>query len=66
MADETMRGSDRPTNEELAAAAIAAVRILLRRRQTTDTGSRWARTGRAEGVMSMAGPATWATAERPR
>jgi len=65
VADETMRGSDRPTDEELA-AAIAAVRILLRRRQTTDTGSRWARTGRAEGVMPAAGPMSWATAERPR
>jgi len=65
VADETMRGSDRPTDEELA-AAVAAVRILLRRRQTADTGSRWARTGRAERVMPAAGPLSWTTAERPR
>ncbi len=61
----TKDGKDTPTDEEVA-AAIAAVHILLRRRQTADTGLCWARTGRAEGVAPLAGPATWATAERPR
>ncbi len=61
----TKDGKDTPTDEEVA-AAMAAVRIVLRRRQTADNGSRWARMGRAEGVAPLAGPATWATAERPR
>ncbi len=62
---EPVSGKNTPTDEEVA-AAIAAVRIVLRRRQMADTGSRWARTGRAEGVAPTAGPVTWATAERPR
>jgi len=61
----TKDGKDTPTDEEVA-AAMAAVRIVLRRRRTADTGSRWARTGRAEGVAPLAGPATWATVERLR
>lgn len=55
-----------PTDEELA-AALAAVRLLLRRRRgTRDTGSRWARVGRAEAVAAPPSPMSWATAERPR
>lgn len=58
-----------PTPQEIA-AAIAAVRVMLRRR-TSDAaprGDRWTRTARAEGVapMLIPGPARWATLERPR
>lgn len=57
---------DVPTDEEIA-AALAAVRLLLRRRaHARDTGSRWARAGRVEAVTGTPGIAGWATAERPR
>ena len=60
---------DVPTDEEVA-AALAAVRMLLRRRVNDPgrggAGSRWARAGRAEAVAALPGPVSWAAAERPR
>ncbi len=66
-----MTSDNTPTDEELA-AALAAVRALLRRRGRLGGqgrgagGSRWARAGRAEAVAALPGPVNWATAERPR
>jgi hypothetical protein len=55
-----------PTEEEIA-AALAAVRLLLRRRAGhSGGGSRWRRAGRAESVLGLPHPASWATAERPQ
>jgi len=57
-----------PTDEEVA-AALAAVRMLLRRRVGRGggaTGSRWARAGRAEAVAVLSASLGWSTAERPR
>ena len=66
MAEIDGHGSDEPTGEEIA-AALAAVRLLLRRRGGRGTGaSRWLRTARAEAVAPPAQPATWHTAERPQ
>jgi hypothetical protein len=55
-----------PTDEELA-AAMAAVRAMLRRRGgRREGGSRWMRAGRIEAVQPPPQPASWASAERPR
>jgi len=59
---------DVPTDEEMA-AALAAVRVLLRRRTGRNAGgdgSRWARAGRGEAVAALPAAVGWATAERPR
>ncbi len=66
-----MAHEDVPTDEEMA-AALAAVRILLRRRTGRNPrnaggdGSRWARAGRTEAVAALTAAVGWATAERPR
>ncbi len=58
-----------PTPQEIA-AAFAAVRAVLRRRDDSapQRGDRWLRTARAEGVAPAMtpGPARWDTMERPR
>ena len=59
---------DVPTDEEMA-AALAAIRALLRRRTGRNPrggGSRWARAGRAEAVAALPAAVGWATVERPR
>lgn len=66
MAEIDGYGSAEPTAEEIA-AALAAVRLLLRRRGRHGAQvSRWLRTARAEAVAPPAQAATWRTAERPR
>ena len=53
-----------PTDAEIA-AAIAAVRLLLRRRDHQSNGNaRWTRAARAA-VAAPPRPIAWATAERP-
>ena len=58
--------SGQPTDEEIA-AALAAVRLVLRRRNRRgDGGSRWLRAGRVEAITSAPAAAGWSTVERPR
>ncbi len=63
-----MTHEDVPTDEEMA-AALVAVRVLLRRRAGRNPGgdgARWAHAGRAEAVAALPAAVGWATAERPR
>ena len=57
---------DEPTDDEIA-AALAAVRLMLRRRSRPGaSGSRWAQAGRIEAMAGLPRAATWSAAERPQ
>jgi hypothetical protein len=67
---ETSLCTGEPTDEELAAVAVAVHLALRRRRPQAGSGSRWMRVGRAESVAAVGAygirPAGWTTSERPR
>jgi hypothetical protein len=63
---ETSLCTGEPSDEEVAAVAVAVQLALRRRRPHAGSGSRWMRVGRAESVALPAELAAWATIERPR
>ena len=63
---ETSLCTGEPTDEEVAAVAVAVHLALRRRRPQAGRGSRWMRVGRAESVALPAELAGWTTIERPR